>query len=306
MRLFYAFLLAGLFAAPLHAQQPLDGARMLRDVQVLSADSLEGRGTGAPGGLKARAYITAALERAGVQPFDGGYAQPFTFTGRRDSATYRGANVVGFVPGTRYPGKYLVLSAHYDHLGRRGGEVYNGADDDASGTAAVLELARYFHAHPLHHTLVVALFDAEEMGLQGARAFLAAPPVAPDSILLNVNLDMVSRSEKGELYAVGTLPYPFLRPALDTLARPDGFALLFGHEGPAAQGSDNWTYASDHGVFHRAGIPFVYFGNEDHPGYHKPTDDFEAITPAFYLHAAEAIRRALVALDGAAPSFPPR
>ncbi len=290
---------------PTSAQTAFDPARMLHDVQVLSSDRFEGRRTGSAGSALAQAHIVGALRDAGVEPLGESYEQPFTFSGR-DGSESHGVNLVGVIPGTERPGEYLVLSAHYDHLGVRDGEVYNGADDNASGTAGVLAMARYFAQHPLRHTLVVALFDAEEMGLRGARAFLDASPVPADSIVLNVNLDMVSRSPKRELYAVGTAAYPFLRPALDTLATPPGFSLLFGHEAPEATGSDNWTSASDHGVFHRAGIPFVYFGNEDHPGYHRPSDEYEAITPDFYLNSVEVIRRAVGALDEAADGFPER
>lgn len=298
-------LVALLGVLPASAQTAFDPALLLHDVQVLSSDRFEGRRTGSPGSALAQAHLVGALRAAGVAPLGAAYEQPFTFSGR-DGSEYRGVNLVGVIPGTERPGAYLVLSAHYDHLGVRDGEVYNGADDNASGTAGVLAMARYFARHPLRHTLVVALFDAEEMGLRGARAFLEAAPVPADSIVLNVNLDMVSRSPKRELYAVGTAAYPFLRPVLDTLATPPGFSLLFGHEAPEATGSDDWTSSSDHGVFHRAGIPFVYFGNEDHPGYHRPSDEYEAITPDFYLNSVELIRRAVEALDEAAEGFPER
>ncbi len=301
-------LLLCLFILPVlaRAQVAFDPALVLADLKTLSSDRFEGRRTGSAGSALARVHIVDALRQAGVQPFGETFEQPFSFTYARDGQEYTGANIVGVVPGTEHPDAYLVLTAHYDHLGIREGTVYNGADDNASGTGAVLALARYFARHPLRHSLVLALFDAEEMGLRGARAFLDASLVPTDSIRLNVNLDMISRSTRGELFAVGTLPYPFLRPALDTLTTPPGLTLLFGHEGPGLPAGANWTNSSDHGVFHQAGIPFVYFGNEDHPGYHKPGDDYEAITPGFYLNAVEVVRRALMALDEAAPSFPAR
>jgi hypothetical protein len=115
---------------------------------------------------------------------------------------------------------------------------------------------------------------------------------------MNVNMDMVSRSEKGQLYAVGSFAHPVLRPYIDRARVEARLELLTGHEGPTAQGSDNWTNSSDHGPFNRAGIPFLYFGVEDHPGYHAPSDEFSLITPDFYANAIETVLDVLLGLDG--------
>ena len=278
----------------------IDGARMLRDVQVLASDSFAGRGVATPGGLKARAYVEAAMRAAGLTPFGGSFIQAFTFRGR-DSSLVAAANVVGHVRGTRNPDRYVVISGHYDHLGIRrpvaGDSIYNGADDDASGTAGMLELARWFAAHPPQHSMIFVGFDAEESGLRGARAFVETPPVPSAAIVMNVNMDMVSRSEKGELYAVGTLAYPALRAYITRAQGGTRVKLLTGHEGPTATGSDNWENASDHGPFNRAGIPYLYFGVEDHAGYHQPSDEFELITPVFYVNAVETVLDVLLDLD---------
>jgi len=114
--------------------------------------------------------------------------------------------------------------------------------------------------------------------------------------VLNINLDMVSRSEEGVLFASGTRHWPELRPVLESVDVPDGMHLEYGHDEPGT-GSDDWTFASDHAPFHRAGIPFVYFGVEDHDGYHDPSDDFEHITPAFYRAVGAFIPRVLEAFD---------
>lgn len=296
-------LLAG--SRPSEAQPFFSADTLLMDVQILAADSLEGRRPGTPGALKARAYLEGRLAALGLRPFGGAFAHPFTFTPRRGGDPLQGVNLIGWIPGTAATDSFIVVTAHYDHVGVRDGVIYNGADDNASGTAAALALARAVKARPLRHSLIVALVDAEEMGLQGARAFVAQPPVPLERVRMNVNMDMVSRSEKGELYAVGTYHYPFLKPALEPVAAASAVRLLFGHDRPE-QGQDDWTGASDHAAFHRAGIPFVYFGVEDHPGYHQPTDDADAITPAFFVEAVETIRQALYALDAAAAGFPAR
>src|SRR5690606_566789 len=141
---------------------------------------------------------------------------------------------------------------------------------NASGVAALLALARHFAASPPEHTIVFAALDAEEGGLRGARAFLADPPPDANAIELTVNMDLVSRNERGELYAAGAHHHPSLRPHLERIAERAPVKLRLGHDSPDL-GSDDWTSQSDHGVFHAAGIPFVYFGVEDHPDYHRPT-----------------------------------
>jgi len=267
----------------------LDRAGLLGDVRALAADSMEGRRTGTPGGAKARAYVTAALTRAGLRPFDGGYARGFAFATGRDSTRVEGANVVGYLEGSEHGDRFIVVSAHYDHLGVQNGQVYNGADDNASGTAALIAIAEYFAAHRPRHSMIFAAMDAEESGLRGAQAFVATPPVPRGAMVLDVNMDMVSHSERGELYAAGAHHYPAMRPYLERLAARAPVKLLLGHDSPTLPPPDDWTKSSDHGAFHAARIPFVYFGVEDHADYHRPTDDFDTITPDFFVRAAETV-----------------
>ena len=273
----------------------VNAERLLRDLETLSADEMEGRGIGSNGSRKAREYIVRRFTESGIKPFQNNFIQPFEFT-TREGARLRGANVVGYIEGKKYKDRYLVVSAHYDHEGVKDGEIYNGADDNASGTAALFALAEYFKKKRPSHTIVFAAFDGEESGLRGARAFVDAPPVAKEKIALNVNLDMISHNDKSELYAVGTYHYPQLKPALERAARSSKIKLLFGHDRPE-QGRDDWTTQSDHGAFHAVKIPFVYFGVEDHPDYHRPTDDFANINQEFYIRAVETILDAVKGLD---------
>ena len=269
----------------------------LRHIEVLSADSLEGRGSGTAGSKKAQTYITSVFEAHGLTPFDSAYAQLFSVKAQWNDARTEGTNLVGYVPGKDANAPCIVVSAHYDHLGIQSGKVYNGADDNASGTAGMLATMAHFRQTPPEHCMVFAAFDAEEKGLQGAAAFLADPPLPVERMALNVNLDMIGRNDAGELYVAGTTPYPFLKPYLKTVADSARLTLKFGHDGhPEVQGQD-WTYASDHGVFHQADIPFVYFGVEDHADYHKSTDDFIHIQPVFFEAVVETVIHALTLLD---------
>ena len=144
-------------------------------------------------------------------------------------------------------------------MGIRVGKIYDGADDNASGTSALFALASYFKKNRPDHSMIFVAFDAEEMGLQGARHFVGNLPVPKESILLNVNMDMLSRSDKGELYASGSFHYPQLRPSLERAQKKSKVKLLLGHDDPKL-GRDDWTNQSDHEAFHTAKIPFVYFG----------------------------------------------
>lgn len=273
----------------------VDAARMMADVEFLAHDSLQGRSSGSEGARIAGEYIAEALQEAGLQSFGDSYFAPFAFTGT-DSAQHVGVNVVGYIDGSGSSEHAIVLTAHYDHLGVRNGQVYNGADDNASGTAALLAIARHVAANPLQHTVIFAAVDAEEMGLQGARAFVREPPLPASRIGLNVNLDMVSHSDS-LLFVAGTYHYPFLKSYLESVQPHSPVVLRLGHDSPDLPSGDDWTLSSDHAPFHQAGIPFVYFGVEDHPNYHQPTDDAPTINPVFFAGSASTIFNVLTTLD---------
>ena len=123
-------------AAP--APKTPDSAQLLEDVRVLSADAMEGRGAGTKGGAMARAYVARRLAEAGVKPLDKSFEQAFELPARAGDALgkpRRGVNLYGYVRGSARPERFIVVSAHYDHLGVRDGVIYNGADDNASGVA---------------------------------------------------------------------------------------------------------------------------------------------------------------------------
>ncbi len=279
-------------AKPAGPQKKIDAACLLEDVRALSADSMEGRGAGTKGGEMARAYVVQRLTEVGLAPLWSSFEQPFELPSKG-----KGVNLVGYVKGTKYPERLIVVTAHYDHLGVRNGQVYNGADDNASGVAVLLQLAaHYAGAVRPEHTLVFAALDAEELGLVGARALVKQLKSEKRDVALDVNLDMVGHSERGELYAAGTYHTPALRPALERVAAAAPVKLLLGHDRPE-QGHDDWTNQSDQFAFHKAGVPFVYFGVEDHKDYHKPTDDLDTLTRDFFVGAAETVLNAVSALD---------
>ena len=115
-------------------------------------------------------------------------------------------------------------------------------------------------------------------------------------IALDLNFDMVSRSDVNELYVSGTYEYPGLMAIVDEVKPKARVNLLTGHDSPAL-GADDWTNQSDHYAFYEAGIPFLYFGVEDHPDYHQPTDDFDKIRPEFFVHSADTLVMAAIIAD---------
>ena len=127
-------------------------------------------------------------------------------------------NVVGWINGTRTPARYIVITAHYDHLGCRNGQVFNGADDNASGTAALFALAKYFSVNRPANSLIFAALDAEEIGLHGARRSSSQPPVEALGARAQLNMDMIGRDPNNLLYVAGTHQLPFLKPFIERVA----------------------------------------------------------------------------------------
>jgi Zn-dependent M28 family amino/carboxypeptidase len=280
-------------APPGAAVRRVDRAPLMAAVRTLASAGFQGRRTGTPGAAAARRYLVRQFEEAGVEPaFGRGYLQPFQ-AGR----AAEGVNVAGLVRGTESALGTIVVSAHYDHLGVRNGRLYPGADDNASGVAVLLAGARYFAAERPRHTMVFAAFDAEELMLAGAAAFMRAPPIPRDRLAFNLNLDMLSRSERREIVAAGAFHAPWLLPILQDIQRRSSVRIVPGRDRPGGAPRGDWTGLSDHAVFHEAGVPFLYFGVEDHADYHRPGDTADRIDPAFLGDVADMVLEALVVLD---------
>lgn len=285
---------------------------MLEAIKTLSSDAYEGRGFSKLGNYEAAKFIDNKFNEIGLETFiNDSFTQKFnyTFTGKRRQRMFPlkdsianltnigdtivvGGNVIGKIPGKT--DKTIVITGHLDHLGIRNGKIYNGADDDASGTAALFAIAKYFKQNPAKHTLVFAAVDAEEIGSLGADYFLKNYP-NKENIVLNINMDMIANNNNQQLYASGLFHYPQLKQSLENIASP--ISLLFGHDDPKNKELDDWTFSSDHRIFHKEKIPFIYFGVEDHKDYHRPTDTFENINQEFYVDAVKLIVQAIVNFD---------
>jgi Zn-dependent M28 family amino/carboxypeptidase len=288
---------APLPSAAVAPKSVVDGVRLLDDLRTLSAAEFAGRRTGTDGSRKAQAFLQERFAALGLKPFGASYAQPFSFTANK--TLYPSAvNYIGYIAGSAQPERFIVVSAHYDHLGEKGGKLHPGADDNASGVAAMLAIAQWFKAHPPRHTIVFAAFDGEEQGLQGARAFVAALPFAKSQLAMNLNLDMVGRNASNEIYVAGTRYNPGLTPLVAQAASRSTVGVKLGHDLAQQKGTtDDWTGSSDHGAFHQAGVPFLYFGVEDHADYHGPGDTFAHIEPTFFTRVANLLVDVAATLD---------
>lgn len=287
-----------LLAAP--AQDTLSPAarRVLADVRYLAADAREGRGIGTRGLVDAGDYIARAFRRAKLKPAAGkSYFQPFTIAADAPAVMHtelggkETRNVVAVLPGrdSALHGEVVVLGAHYDHLGLGGlaaldpdstGRVHNGADDNASGTAALLEIARRLGRRRPARTILFIAFSAEEVGDLGSAYFVKHPLVEPvDSEYAMVNFDMVGRLRNDRLLALGAATakeFPGLLDSLNAAA---------GHFDLRASG-DGWG-PSDHASFFAAKRPVLHFFTDLHEDYHRTTDDWDKIDATGLARVAE-------------------
>ncbi len=282
--------------------QEIDESKLLRHLEYLSSDALEGRKPLSKGSSMAQTYILTELTSLDlVEPLYPDFIQKFSFEDRRSKKMVVDAsNIVAFIPG-KASKKVIVVTAHYDHVGigrpdAAGDSIYNGADDNASGTAALLVLADYFSKNRPQHGMLFAALDAEEMGLQGAKALVNDFAYPLEQILLNVNMDMLSRSDAKDVYVSGTHYYPQFKSILEKVPGEAASTLRFGHDVPGT-GTEDWTRSSDHGAFFEKKVPHLYFGVEDHVDYHRPSDSFAGVHPEFYKATVRLILKSLLALD---------
>jgi hypothetical protein len=271
--------------------------------RFLADDTLEGREAGKRGGHAAARYLETQLKNAGMQPLGdkGGYLQRF-------SPNYQ--NVLAVLPGTdpALRHEYVLIGAHYDHVGygtwrnSNGptGYIHNGADDNASGVSALLEIVDAWHRTHWQprRSIIVAFWDGEEINLLGSRHWVKQPTVPLESVRLAINIDMLGRMRNGRLEVGGARTAPGLRKMLSSSRLPSELQLDF-----------SWEYKenSDHWPLFMAGVPSLLMHTGLHDDYHTPRDDFEKLNIAgIRLATAYALEAVSMAADAdALPNFRP-
>jgi len=265
----------------------LDSAAIVNDLKYLASDTCEGRKPGTTGHARAVDRIALRMREAGLDSFNKALIQ--TFNGKYMDRNTMGKNIIGWIKGTQYPDKYIVISAHYDHLGKIGPHTYYGASDNASGTACILAMAKYFKQYPQPCSLIFAAFDREESGIEGSFNFVdqLPPPLSLSNIRLNLNVDMIARNDNNEIFVSGIYHSPSLIYAVNETQNKTNAKLLMGHD--KGNVYEDWTSQSDHFSFYKKSIPFLYIGVEDHVDYHKPTDTYDKINYSSYIENCNMI-----------------
>lgn len=282
-----------------------DSVMVRRDIEVLASDSLGGRRTGTPQNVKAAKFISGRLLALGASPLqaagacttycDDAYLHPFTAS----IASHAGPptqissqNIVGFVQGTdrALASEFVVIGAHMDHLGdspesamdaAAGTVIRNGADDNASGTAAVLALVRRFARNPTKRSIMFALFSGEEQGLLGSAKLVENPPVPVARMAAMVNFDMVGRMRDDKLIVYGVGTATEMRGIVDS-ANTAGLKIS-----PIPDG----TGPSDHSSFYLKDMPVLHLFTDAHEDYHRATDDSPKINVAGELKVIDFAER---------------
>jgi Zn-dependent M28 family amino/carboxypeptidase len=266
--------------------QEISVDRLKKDITYLASDKLKGRGTGTKGEKKSASYIAAEFKKTGLLPKGtSGYYFPFTFkhkTDPKDSAsktiTRKGKDVVGYLDNGA--AMTVVIGAHYDHLGlghdhnsldaNPQKKIHNGADDNASGVAGVLELARYYAGNGVKEKVnfLFICFSGEELGLIGSKKFCENPTIDLKTVDFMINMDMIGRLNDSTkalvIYGVGTAP--------DWVPMIDHMKTVF-HIKKDSSGIG----PSDQTSFYLKEIPVLHFFTGQHSDYHKPSDDVEKI-----------------------------
>lgn len=267
--------------------------RMLADIHALSDESLKGRGLGSPELNKAADYIASEFKKAGLQPYDEDYFQEWRSDVAKLGSNIELKNVIGIIPGTNplYDKQSVIVAAHYDHLGlgwpdvREGneGKTHHGADDNASGVAVMLELARILgKSGKPERSVVFIAFTAEEAGQLGSSYYINNPATYPAKQAMAIlNLDTVGRLEDKALSIFGADS----ASEWDPIFRGVGFVT-----GIKMKTNGRAFGASDHANFHEIGVPGVQFFSGVHLDYHRPTDTVEKIDGAGLVKVATVVR----------------
>jgi len=294
-------------------QSHADAAAIRADIDYLASDRLEGRGTGTAGNDSAAAYIARRFASLGLRRLESSYEQHFVahpLAAHNESPrSLPTQNVVALLPGTDpiLRGELVIVGAHFDHLGRstegaldpdRKNVIRRGADDNASGTAAVLELARLFAAAPSKRSLLFVTFSAEELGLLGSEYFVAHSPVPLDSAVAMVNFDMVGRLRDDKLIVYGVATASELPALLDSA----NVAASAPHAGSPWTAPLRLTALgdgfgpSDHSSFYARSIPVLHFFTDLHDDYHSAGDVPSKINASGEAHVVDVAERVIRAI----------
>ncbi len=269
---------------------------------VLASDILEGRKTGERGQKMAANYLTAYYKNLGLKaPKDHeNYLQEIPKEFFNNTSDADSENVVAYIKGTELPEEVLVISAHYDHLGKKGDIVYNGADDDGSGTTAVMEIARAFQmakkaGYGPKRSILFLHVTGEEEGLFGSKYYTSHPLFPLKNTIVNLNIDMIGRiddkhkNKPDYIYLIGAdkLSMELHKLSEETNKKYTHFKLDYTYNDD--KDPNRFYYRSDHYNFAKNNIPVIFYFNGVHEDYHKPTDTPDKINYELLAKRAQLV-----------------
>lgn len=256
---------------------------------IIASDTMQGRHTGSLGQQKTATYIVQQFQKAGISypPKAKNWFQNIPSSFLHNGRFPASDNIWAFVEGSEKPEEVLVISAHYDHIGMENGKIYNGADDNASGTAAVIEMARVFakatqEGHRPKRSILFLLVTAEEIGLLGSDYYTQNPLYPLQNTIANINIDMVGRidyehADENYIYVIGSDRLSTELHDITEKTNEKYTHLTLDYKYNERDEPMQVYYRSDHYNFAKYGIPSVFFFNGLHDDYHKETDTTEKI-----------------------------
>ena len=281
--------LISLFVTNGYAQTKVSIDSLRKTVYFLASDSLLGRSPGSPEMAKATQYIATHFKEIQLKEIDKNYQQVFHFYQNKDN---RGTNIIGLIEGNDpvLKNEYIVIGAHYDHIGTKFRNndtiIYNGADDNASGVATILEVARLIQANKtlFKRSILVIAFDAEEQGLLGSTHFYKNCPVDASQIKYMMSIDMVGALNKGgKLVFNGANSMKDGTKYFAQVAKTDSLPYEY------KSGSSFWYSRTDTRPFYQNGVSAMYVSTGLKSPYHKPQDDADIIDYQGMQKSAEQI-----------------
>jgi Zn-dependent M28 family amino/carboxypeptidase len=273
--------------------QSISKEELKKHLEIVASDEMEGRETGSAGQKRAGVYLIEQYKKMGI-PFPKGatsYYQDIPeayMNAKRKEGLPKSENIWAFIEGSEKPEEVVVLSAHYDHVGRNGDKIFNGADDDGSGTVALLEIAKAFNkakkeGYGPKRSILIMHFTAEEHGLQGSSFYTENPIIPLQNTVADINIDMIGRRDERHaennkyIYIIGsdylsTELYQIVEAANSKFTKLE---LDYKYNDKADR--NRFYYRSDHYNFGKNGIPSVFLFNGVHADYHKSTDTVDKI-----------------------------
>ncbi len=273
---------------------------LLSYLNQLSSAEFTGRQPQTVGHNKAKNYIQRQLS-ANLNNDESFARQTFFYS--KGFKEHTGTNLIYTKQGSKFAEKFIVITAHYDHLGQKLGQIYHGADDNASGVATLMALKEWLQLHTVNYSILLVATDAEEHGLKGASAFIKSNFINKADIKINLNLDMIAYGVKNKYLIInGIKTHPKFDNIINNLnpASPLKFNNKNRLKTNGRQISNNrikLSKASDHYEFHKVGIPYLFVTGENHRFYHTPMDTADKIDNEFFQQVFNSIILLVVTLD---------